>query len=376
MSSDLAQDFTERFILDDTKINWHKERVDAWERGERIAPLTIDMSLTRACNYACAFCYAVTQENDRQVITKETMTRFLDDCAEIGVKGVSLVSDGESTLHPAYEHSIVYGHSKGISMASGTNGYLLNEARLRTVLPALTYLRINITAGEPKRYAEIMGVKESWFHTVCENIKTAVRIKKEQGLSVTIGMQAVMDPRYADQIIPLAKLGQELGADYLVIKHISDTETGELGVNYSKYSEIEPLLKEAETYSTPDYQVTVKWNKIKAKNVRSYQKCHGAQFLLQISGSGLIAPCGMFFSNQYKKYWIGNIVTDSFKEVVRSDRYREVMDYLGSDEFNAQRACGSLCLQDRVNVALDQHKKGIKKIESPSGKPPEHLNFV
>ena len=42
-------DHTE-LILDGTKLQWHWERVEAWERGERIAPITIDMALTRACN--------------------------------------------------------------------------------------------------------------------------------------------------------------------------------------------------------------------------------------------------------------------------------------------------------------------------------------
>jgi hypothetical protein len=48
-------DHTE-LILDGTKIAWHQERIRAWERGERIAPITIDMALTRACNSACHFC--------------------------------------------------------------------------------------------------------------------------------------------------------------------------------------------------------------------------------------------------------------------------------------------------------------------------------
>ena len=48
-------------ILDGTKIAWHLEKVQQWERGERFAPITIDMALTRACNYACSFCYAQMQ---------------------------------------------------------------------------------------------------------------------------------------------------------------------------------------------------------------------------------------------------------------------------------------------------------------------------
>ena len=53
-------------ILDGSKIAWHTDRVEAWKRGERIAPITIDMALTRACNYSCGFCYAMFQENDRK----------------------------------------------------------------------------------------------------------------------------------------------------------------------------------------------------------------------------------------------------------------------------------------------------------------------
>ena len=36
----------ERFHLDTTKIAYHKERVEAWLRGERVAPITIDMITT------------------------------------------------------------------------------------------------------------------------------------------------------------------------------------------------------------------------------------------------------------------------------------------------------------------------------------------
>ena len=371
----VAKEFTEKLILDDTKIGWHKERVDAWLRGEKIAPITVDMALTRACNYACNYCYATLQENDRKQITKETMTRFIDDCAEIGVKAISLVSDGESSIHPAYEHTITYGHSKGISMASGSNAYSFDEKRIRTILPALTYFRVNITAGEPERYKQIMGVKDGYFERVCENIRTMVRVKKELNLSCTIGMQMVLMPQYEDQIIPLSKLAVDLGADYLVIKHCSDNEDGALGVNYDGYEKLYGTLHYAESLSTKQTQISAKWSKIGDKGKRNYQRCYGPPFLLQISGSGLVAPCGMLFGNEYKKFHVGNIVTESFKDMVRGDRYWEVVNYLASPSFNAQTMCGSLCLQHKVNQELDKIKKG-GELRHESGKPPEHLNFI
>jgi len=363
-------------ILDGTKIAWHEDRVAAWMRGERIAPITIDMALTRACNYACHFCYAMLQENDRKPITKQVIFDFLDDCAEIGVKGISFVSDGESTISPVFVDAVRHGHSLGLSMACGTNGFVLNRRKLEEILPHLTYLRINISAGERARYAEIMGVKESFYDRVIENIRDMVDIKRRNNLPVTIGLQMVLMPEYQDQIMPLARLGKELRPDYLVIKHCSDNEDGDLGVDYSAYAALYDTLHEAEALSDDDYKVAVKWSKIGAGDKRSYQRCYGAPFMLQISGSGLIAPCGMLFNERYKKFHVGNICDTRFRDIWASDQYWDVMNYLASDQFNAQTMCGTLCLQHKVNEVLDATVKGQIDFRRPEGAAPEHLNFI
>mgnify|MGYP000172735444 CR=1 FL=1 len=363
-------------ILDGTKIAWHLDRVRAWERGERIAPITIDMALTRACNFACEYCYAMLQENDRKVINRKVIFDFLEDCAGIGVKGISLVSDGESSISPVFSDAIRRGHELGLSMAVGTNGFVLTERKLEDILPHLTYLRINISAGEKERFAEIMGVKEHWFDRVRRNIADMVRIKREQNLDVTIGLQMVLMPEYEDQILPLARLGKELRPDYLVIKHCSDSEDGDLGVDYDGYERMYDKLREAEAMSDEGYEVAVKWSKIDAKGKRSYQRCYGPPFIIQLSGSGLVAPCGMLFNERYKKFHIGNICEERFKDIWASDKYWQVMNYLASPDFNAQVMCGSLCLQHKVNEVLDASQKGQIDLQSPSGRPPQHLSFV
>ena len=373
--SALMDDHVDRLILDGTKLGWHADRVRDWMDGKRIAPVTIDMALTRSCNFGCHYCYAMLQENDRSTITKEVVTDFLDDCAEIGVKGISLVSDGESTISPSFMHACKHGSELGLSMACGTNGFVLTRSKSENLLANLTYLRINISAGERHRYAEIMGVKEEWFDRVVQNIRDMVAIKQRDRLSCTIGLQMVLMPQYADQILPLAKLGRELGVDYLVIKHCSDNEDGDLGVDYGGYSSLYGLLRDAEALSTDSYQCTVKWSKIEAAGKRSYQRCYGAPFLLQISGSGLVAPCGMLFNEKYKKFHIGNICEERFRDIWASDRYWEVMNYLASPEFNAQKMCGSLCLQHKVNEALDQIVKGKEDLLPATGQV-QHGNFI
>jgi hypothetical protein len=38
--------------------------------------------------------------------------------------------------------------------------------------------------------------------------------------------------------------------------------------------------------------------------------------------------------------------------------------------------CGSLCLQHKVNEALDDYQKGLVVLQEPAGPPPQHINFI
>jgi len=366
---------TEQLILDGHKLQWHLERVEAWLRGERIAPITIDCALTRACTYRCVYCYGQLQANDEKQMTKDVIFRFLDDAAEIGVKAVSFVSDGESTCSPHLTDAILRGRANGLDMALGTNGYLLKDERLDEILPALTYLRFNISAADRTRYAGIHGCSEQCYDKVLGTIRKSVAIKRAKGLPVTLGLQMVLLPEFRDQIIPLAKLGRELGVDYLVIKHCSDDENASLGVDYSRYEVMVDILKEAEELSSPDYLVRAKWSKILSGGKRCYSRCYGPPFIMQFSGSGLVAPCGMLFNSKYQKYHIGNIAETSFKELWKSERYWEVIRLIGSEQFDARTMCGSLCLQHKVNEFLWGLKQGAAMPEKGPGAP-MHKNFI
>ena len=51
----------EKYILDGSKLLYHRDRVEAWLRGEHIAPITIDCALTTKCTYRCVYCYGKMQ---------------------------------------------------------------------------------------------------------------------------------------------------------------------------------------------------------------------------------------------------------------------------------------------------------------------------
>ena len=367
-------------ILDSHKLSYHYDRVEAWENGEKIAPISVDMALTRACGAMCSFCYAMVQEpQERSSIKEKDALNLLDDFAEVGVKGVSLISDGESTLSKTYVPFIQHASNLGIDVGNATNGWEWGPEKIEQVLPHLTWVRFTVAGGTPEGYSKIMfkGPEHtSVFEKAMSNIKYAVEFKKKNKLKVTLGIQMVLMPEFKNEILPFAKLAVELGVDYGVIKHCSDDEFGTLGVNYDKYEELYEDLEQAESLSNDNTKIIVKWDKIKNKGKPSYNRFYGPLFLLQISGSGLIAPSGMFFNARYSKFHMGNFCDERFIDIFNSDRYWDIMKYLSSRYFDAQTMMGTLPIQHYVSEALDNHVKNVKKIERSDEKNPLHVNFL
>ena len=84
----------------------------------------------------------------------------------------------------------------------------------------------------------------------------------------------------------------------------------------------------------------------------------------------------MFFNARYSKLHMGNYTEKRFIDIWKSDAYWDVMNYLASPKFDAQTMMGTLPIQHYVSVGLDNHVKGIKKIEKASGQDPLHVNFL
>lgn len=361
----------ERFRFDGHKMMHHLDRIAAWQKGEKFAPIHIDMGLTKFCNTACLYCYAVVQNMTRgTMIERDALLRYIEDCGKLGVRSIGFIGDGEPTLNPAVYDATVLARKLGVDTSMATNGLLFDMDRAHDMLRDMTWIRFNLSAGERDGFQRVHQSKASNFDELVEKIRTLVKIKKDNGYKCTIGLQMVLIPECYDQVIKEAQLGAELGVDYFVIKQCSDSEYKEIGIDYKDYLSIADVLKEAETYSNENYVVQAKWDKIMAggetplykDGYRKYDQCHGTPFLLQVSGNGKIYPCGPFFNKE--RFYIGDIHDQSFFDIVMGDRYWEVHnDVVNSVDVHKDCAVG--CRQDYVNKFLWDLKS-----------PPEHINFI
>ncbi len=355
----------DKYAITGHKLLWHLDRVNQWQKGERITPLHIELGITTGCNLACKFCYGIimwrTSAEKRFDMPKEAILRLFKDAKGIGVKSITLIGEGENTLNPHFYDILDYARKINLDLALATNAVEFKKEKIKDMLEALTYMKINIGAATPESYLSLHGRNK--FADVIKNIKTCVETKKKYGLKTTIGMQMVLMEENIKDIIPMAKLGKELGVDYLIVKPCSDTPDKRIKAPSEKYLDLMDIYKKAETYSDNNYTVIVKWKKLSNLGLNEFKTCYGTQFIIAINGKGDVGPCGHLLGDRIKEFTMGNIIKQSLKDIVSSERYWQIQKKVQTLDVN--RECESNCLHCYINQFLEQLKN-----------PPDHINFV
>lgn len=359
----------DKFLMDGHKLYWHLDRVHAWQQGKRIAPVHIDVGLSKGCNIRCEYCFGAMQGNfyrkgAETYFPREPLLRYVREAGETGVRSMAFIGEAEPLMNPYVYEAVVEGKKAGVDIALGTNGILLDTDKPgQMALEHLSWIRFNISAASDEAYRRVH--RSSEFATAVQKIKFCVARKRAGSLDVTIGLQMVLTPTNVDQVVPLAELGKNLGVDYLVIKQCSDSVESTLGVydRLKEYDNYHECLKQAEDLSSPGYNVIVKWGKVTNKGARDYPTCLGVPFLLYSSGDGRLYPCGMFFDIKEEEYRMGDLVSQSFKEILESNRYWEVVEKVKL--IDAQKECYSNCRTHAINEFLWAiHER------------PQHVNFA
>ena len=154
--------------------------------------------------------------------------------------------------------------------------------------------------GSPKTYAEVHQTKEKDFHLVVNNLKKAVKFKKDNNISCTIGVQTLLLPENSDEMCDLAKLCRdEIGVDYLVVKPYSQhcfSETHKYeNIDYSHYIALGEKLNSfgTENFSSIFRGKTMK--KYMMEDSERYSKCNSTPFLwAYVMADGAVYGCSAY----------------------------------------------------------------------------------
>jgi len=346
------------------KLIYHLDRLQKWLDGEHFPPIHIDLGITTGCNAKCKFCYGQfigqTPLKNAYHMDKSIAFKLFNESKVAGIKSITLIGEGENTIHPDFYDIINFGKSIGMDLAIATNGIFIKKEKMKEFLEAFTWVRISLCASNKDLYKKIHGVNQ--FNAVWENIKELVKIKKKYKLDTTIGVQMVVIKDNISDIENMARFCKYLGVDYLVIKPCADTPDKKFKIPFSRLKKLNAEFKKAEAHSTDMYDVIIKRNKFKAGNKHPFKVCYATPFAISMDAHGNVAPCGHLLGYKSKEFNMGNIHNQSMTEIINSEKYWNIHKKVES--LDLDKECETNCMQWNMCVFLD----GIKKR-------PSHLNF-
>jgi radical SAM protein with 4Fe4S-binding SPASM domain len=336
--------------------------LNRWLKGERIFPVYCAISVTDSCNYSCIFCVYDSLKRKKKFLDMGRSLKIIRELADNGLKGLFFSGEGEPLIHPNIVDFITRSRRAGVECALNTNGFFLTQKMSRQLLKSLTFMRVSINGCNPKNYQKIHMATPEAYGRVIRNLADAVKVRKEEGLTTTIGVQCIILKENIGLIGGLADDLMDAGVDYLSLKPFLPigTTTYRTAIDMEDGRTVS-LLKRWEKKSTDRFRVIVRWGSLAKFKARTYDRCLSLPFMIEIDSKGDVYPCGVLLGN--KKFSCGNIYLQEYRQIMESPRYARVMKNIQT-KLDVHK-CMPNCRNDAVNRFLWSLKY-----------PPEHLNFI
>lgn len=352
---------TEDIRMDSHKLIYHPDVVARWMRGENIYPIEIEISPSGACNHRCIFCAVDYIGYQPDFLDRDTILRDISQMSKKGLKSVICSGEGEPLLNNDMSDIANGIKSFGVDVAMSSNGVLFTKEKAMECLGAFTWIRFSIASMEAESYEKIQRGKLGDLERVKTNLAEAVRIKRDQKLRTTLGVQCLLLPENMSQLPNMAKQLREIGVDYLTIKPYSQHLHSEnmFQIDYDTMLELE---KEIKQYEAQNFAIYFRANAMKKlHHKKCYKQCYGLPFMTHIDAKGNVWPCVAHIGSE--EFCYGNIYEQTFGEIWEGAKRREIIKELS--ELDINKICREACRLDEINKYLDELKH-----------PGEHVNFI
>jgi len=198
------------------KILHHVGRLRALAEGSDVAPVTVEIDPVAYCNHACGWCVDPVHEPVR--MSREVFERLVADLAGFEVngfraEGIVFKGGGEPTLHPEFGAMVERAAAAGFAIGVVTNGSRLVEwARVLAMWAA--YVRVSIDGPTAESHEGIHHSRD--FAAICEGVARLAAGRK--GRNPVIGLSFAMDADTVELDGEAIRLGERLGADYVLLR--------------------------------------------------------------------------------------------------------------------------------------------------------------
>ena len=153
---------------------------------EKGIPVIGQFELTPLCNFNCGMCYVhlnQDQLNGRNLLPVDAWKTIMHQAWQAGMMFTTLTG-GECLTYPAFDELFLYLHELGCAVEVLTNGFLLNENRIRFFQEHMpSNIQITLYGWNNDVYERVTGKRA--YTIVTENIKNAIQAGLPVSISIT-----------------------------------------------------------------------------------------------------------------------------------------------------------------------------------------------
>lgn len=199
-----------------------------------IAPVSINLDLTVACNYRCTHCIDWDVLNTKHRLAEDELRASIELMRERGLKSVILIGGGEPTLYPGFVGFVDFLKDLGLQVAIVTNGS--RGDRLMEVVGFLDerdWIRMSLDSGSNELFAAMHQPTSSkvTLDAICEWVPRikAANPAPRLGFSYIIVWQGATrdeNPLHENihEIVLAAERAADAGFDYISFKPILERQ--------------------------------------------------------------------------------------------------------------------------------------------------------
>ncbi len=264
-------------IFSPSKVNGDHQKIEAYLRGEKVFPTTIEMDLTQLCTRSCSGCpYSASR---RPGLTLQLP--FLDRLFSVlGPHTPGLVlTGGEATIVPHFPETVALAREKGFKeIAVISNGANIHHPDVQdALLEHVTSIRISL-------YDWQENDSDSFRYTLRKIGELRNRIER-QGSKLEIGASLLTRAEWNHRYASVGVQALNAGIDWLYFHPYCvdwdkeyPTQADQTGV----FDAIEKLKEMAPR----DANIQVPFERYSEEPLY-FEKLHGSHFLIQVGADGI-----------------------------------------------------------------------------------------
>ncbi len=230
------------------------ERLVKWARGEKAAPVTIELVPTDRCNLNCLSCWRRGWKKEdlerryKQEMSDKRLLKLIDEAANIGVKEIAFVGGGEPLARKITIELFKKMKRYGMIGDLVTNGTLFTKKDIEVMVRiGWDRIKFSIDGPDEKTHDYVRQTKGAFKATI-ENIKLFSKIKKKLNTDKPkLILQSVLSKENYKKFPELVRLAYKIGINGMTLLPLTvfDESMKNLKLTKKEVEEFKPILKKS-----------------------------------------------------------------------------------------------------------------------------------